>query len=440
MTDQKLQRRALVAVFFTVFLDLLGFGMFIPVLVNIAKDFSADEAMAASINTWYSVGTLLAVVFLGRLSDRFGRKPLLMVSIFVSACAHLATGFAPGLLALIAIRFVAGAAAGNISVAQACIADLTQASQRARSMVIIGLAFGGGFAFGPALGAFVSRLAGDSFLPAIGIVACALNLINLLVVSRFLQESHPRFSKGDVKRMQESWRREAEDSSPEASRSQAKLGAATASTLAATRRGGQNVFRDFLALSSIPALQVTFLMQFLQTFGFVGLETVLPFVLKDAYGYSTSQIYDAFVVLGVSVLFINGAISRRVLARIDERWAVKLGQLFLCLGIAGIHMWVPSQFGLLSSLVLVAAGTAFTNPAVSSLTSRLCPPEHLGLSFGALQVVGSLARIAGPVSMGALYKVMGGSQSLWVTVALIAIASLVSFRIPKPQQAKNQTE
>jgi DHA1 family tetracycline resistance protein-like MFS transporter len=417
MADQSLRRRSLFAIFLTIFLDLVGFGMFIPVLITVAKDLGASAAEAASINTWYSIGTLLSVFFLGRMSDQLGRKKLLIATIAVSAVAHLATGYASNFYLLLAVRFLAGAAAGNISIAQACIADITAPKRRASAMALIGIAFGGGFAVGPALGAVISRFAGSDFMPAIGWTAFALNVINLVFVSKFLIETHPRFASAEMQRekLQEG-----------------DTAAVSSANSGADSRPGSTIISDFIVLARSPALRITFLMQFLQVFGFVGLETILPLVLLDRYHFNTTQTYDAFVVLGIAVLLINGFIARPILNHIDERIGVKIGQLCLCLGIGGIHLVAPLSSGLYLMLILVACGTSFSNPSVSSLTSKLCPPEQLGMSFGALQVVGAGARILGPISMGLLYHAAGGSRSLWVTVSLIGLASLASFFIPKP--------
>lgn len=420
MADQSLRRRSLFAIFLTIFLDLVGFGMFIPVLVTVATHLGASAAQAASINTWYSIGTLISVFFLGRMSDQLGRKKLLIATIAVSALAHLATGYASNFYLLLAVRFLAGSAAGNISIAQACIADITAPKHRASAMALIGIAFGGGFAVGPALGALLSRFAGSEFMPAIGWTAFGLNLINLLFVSRFLNETHPKFASADMLQA----KMEENEATPYA--------APTASAQVDVRRS-TNMISDFIVLARSPALRITFLMQFLQIFGFVGLETILPLVLLDSYHFNTTQTYDAFVVLGIGVLLINGFVARPILNHIDERIGVKIGQLCLCLGIGGIHLVAPMSGGLYAMLILVACGTSFTNPSVSSLTSKLCPPEQLGMSFGALQVVGAGARILGPVSMGLLYHAAGGSRSLWVTVSLIGFASLASFFIPTSQ-------
>lgn len=417
----QIRRRSLFAVFLTIFLDLVGFGMFIPILVTVASDLGAGPAGAAAINTWHSIGTLLSVVVLGRLSDRFGRKPVLIATIALSAATQLATGYAGTLGVLVAMRFLAGVAAGNISVAQACITDVTPPSRRASSMAIIGIAFGAGFALGPALGALISRWAGDHFLPAVGWTSFALNIINLVFVSRRLVETHPKLrsaavhsalTEDPIEITTPSSRAEATGSS---NPTQAPLG----------------LVGDFAKLVQVRPLRILFLMQFLQVFGFVGLETVLPLVLRDDYGFDKRHTYDAFVILGLAVLLCNGLLARRLLLRISENTAIKYGQFLLCAGIAAVHLVAPNAFPLYAALTVIACGTSFTNPAISSLTSKLCPREQLGMTFGALQFVGTAARILGPLGMGVLYEMTGGSRSLWGTVVFIALASLIAWRLPR---------
>lgn len=413
LQSQKLQKRSMIAIFFTVFLDLVGFGMFIPVLVNVARDFGATATESAGVNTWYSLGTFLAVLFLGRLSDTYGRKPLLVGSIIVSACAHLATGFAPNLILLSCARFIGGAAAGNISVAQSVIADITSHKTRARSMVLIGLAFGGGFAIGPALGAVISRLAPESTMQAISLVAFSLNLVNLCFVVRNLPETHPSFASEELKHLQETNVMSACDPNPPQRSLPCQKG----------------LIGDFAILAQTPQLRSVFFMQFLQIFGFVGLETILPLILREDYGFASSRIFDTFIVLGVSVLILNGLVARQLLKHVSEVSAIRLGQFLLCGGIAGVHLAAPNAWGLYPALILIAAGTSFTNPAVSSLTSQMCRREHTGLSFGALQMVAASARIVGPVTIGAAYQFAGDTRSLWLPVGLIGLASLLSLRL-----------
>ncbi|RZA10641.1 MAG: MFS transporter, partial [Proteobacteria bacterium] len=183
---ESLRKGTLLSVFLTIFLDLVGFGMLIPILPLIARDFGASDAQATALASIYSIGTLLAVGILGRWSDLFGRKKILMGTIVISLAAQLMTGFAPDYAVLVIARFIAGLASGNIAVAQACISDITSPKERGKSMALIGIAFGMGFALGPALGALISLFSEGHSLVAVSMVAAVLNFLNLVLVVRRL--------------------------------------------------------------------------------------------------------------------------------------------------------------------------------------------------------------------------------------------------------------
>lgn len=199
--DKSIRRYTLLAVFLTIFLDLVGFGMFIPIMPSIARELNASNSQAAYLSALFSLGTLLAVMVLGRISDSVGRRKILIFTITLSIAAQAATGFATqiGSYAVLAfIRFIAGVAAGNISVAQAAIADITPIHERSRSMVVIGLAFGAGFAFGPALGAAITLFFPENPLFPIAMAAVIINAVNLLLVIFKFRETHHRFAPQEL--------------------------------------------------------------------------------------------------------------------------------------------------------------------------------------------------------------------------------------------------
>lgn len=407
----RVRRKALFAVFFTIFLDLVGFGMFIPILPNVARDFSATPAEAASLNTYFSLGTLVAVAVLGRASDRFGRRKMLMATIALSAAAQLATGFAHSYAYLVVVRLVAGIAAGNISVAQACVSDITRLSERSRSMVLIGIAFGCGFAVGPAFGAALSRFTPDSPLQTLSFAACALNLCNLFLVSTKLPETHHRFAKASLRAL-----------IADATGSESGLGARARANAV---HGKAPFGRDLARLLSRRTFAVLLLIQFLQVFGFVGIEAILPIVLKDAFSLGTERIFDAFLFIGVAVLLANGFVSRAALRRWSEKPVLGIGQLALGTGIALIAWVAPDASALWAALAVMSCGSALANPATSGLVSKMAPADLQGFAFGAAQTFGALARILGPLVMGILYVPLGGAPSLYVSAALIGVGFLL---------------
>ena len=405
----RVRRYTLFSVFLTIFLDLVGFGMFIPLLPQVARDFSATNAQAAALSTYFSVGTLVAVLVFGRMSDKWGRKKILMFTIALSALAQFATGFATTYLYLVVVRLVAGIASGNISVAQATISDVTVPQERGRSMVVIGVAFGAGFAVGPAIGALVTRFFPDHTLFSIACVAAVLNALNFLLLVFKLPETHHRFASPKLAALLE------------------EVKAASPAVVKPEHGGSKSIRQELGLLLKSKPLRVVMLLQFLQVFGFVGAETVLPLVLKDGYSLAPARIYDVFVLLGVAVLFLNGYVARILLKKFGEVRTLNLGQILLTFGLAALPLFAPHLLLLPLAIVVLASGTSFANPSLSALTSRLSPPDAQGLAFGTTQSLGSFARIVGPAFLGYLYDKVQGAPSLYVSSGLLAVGAVVGI-------------
>lgn len=406
--NNQIRKFTLLSVFMTIFLDLVGFGMFIPILPSVARNLNASSAEAAYLSTIFSLGTLLSVLVLGRMSDSLGRRKILIATLLLSIVSQGITGFAPqfnSYALLLLIRFLAGIAAGNISVAQAAIADITPAHERARSMVIIGIAFGAGFALGPAIGALITMFFKDNPIMPIAMTAVALNLANLLLVLFRFRETHHRFAPPELSEVIAIAR-----AGSEASDSQHR----------STRQ-------DAVLLLGRPYVKTTLLMQFIQVFGFVGIETILPLVLEDAYSMDHASVYKAFLFLGLMVLIINGGVSRRILGKVGEPLTLNIGQLSMTVGIFLIPWLSPSLSGLYGALALLSLGTAFSNPALSGLISRLSPHDRQGLALGMSQSISASARILGPAFMGLLYERLHGAPSLYISCGLLFIVTLIGM-------------
>jgi MFS family permease len=261
-------------------------------------------------------------------------------------------------------------------------------------MILIGLAFGSGFALGPALGATVAHLWPGDTLVAVSLVAAVLNLINLAAVVWRLPETKGTRLPGHA------------------------AGAQTESPLS---------WRAELArLWGTPGFLAVLAVQFLQVFSFVGVETILPMALRDAYALDDRAIYGAFVVIGVASLVANGGLARPVLARLGEVRTLLAGQALLALGVLAIPVFAPDARLLNLGLVLLAVGTGLSNPALSSIVSRLAPRASQGFALGTAQTLSAGARIAGPLALGVLYEVMHGARSLAASFLLLVVGGLVA--------------
>jgi predicted MFS family arabinose efflux permease len=425
---KKLRRSTLGLVFLTIFLDLVGFGLFVPIIANIARSFNASASEAAALSTWFSLGTLIASLFLGRLSDRIGRRRILIFTIFLSALAQLATGFAQTYLYLVVCRFVAGLASGNIAVAQACIADITVPKERGRSMIIIGLAFGFGFAIGPALGGLIARLFPDNFLMVLGITAASLNVINLIAVQSKLPETNHKFPSSKIQEavdevkaaqtletLEQNDKRENAPKNRQGIRLGAKLGLKSPISSDLNRLVAEKGFVALLA------------MQFIQMFGFVGVETIMPLALQDAYHLDNKDIFDLFTFMGITIILANGVLARPLLKKLGEFATLNIGQILVMGSIAAIPFFAPDKGAITLILITMATGSALFNPALSALVSRLAPSDIQGFALGANQSLASGARILGPLCMGLLYQSMAGANSLYVSSGILMAATLFSI-------------
>jgi MFS family permease len=406
--DSSTKRYTLLSVFLTILLDLVGFGMFIPILPALARTLNATDAQSAYLSAIFSAGTLLSVMVLGRLSDRLGRRKILIVTILMSLAAQALTGLTPLLgsyLILAVIRFLAGAAAGNISVAQAVIADITPLRERSRSMIIIGVAFGAGFALGPALGSLISFLNPQNPIVPISLTAAGLNLLNLLLVIFKFKETHHGFAHPSLARLIAEAKRDTAPSGIE----------------------NKSAWNTASNLFARPFFKTVLLMQFIQVFGFVGVETVLPLVLSDAYRQTQTGIYNSFLFLGTVVLLSHAAVSRPMLKSLGEKITLNAGQCSLTVALFLIPAVAPEPAGLYTALTFLSLGSSLSNPALSGLVSRLSPQDQQGFALGIAQSLSAGARILGPACMGLLYEYLKGAPSLYISAGLLLFVTLIGM-------------
>ena len=373
--------------FLIVFIDLVGFGLVIPLLPFYAERFGASPLQMTLLFAVYSLMSMLAAPLWGRLSDRVGRRPVLMASMAAAALAYLWLGFATQLWMVFAARAFAGACAGNIAAAQAYIADVTPPEKRARGMGMIGAAFGLGFIVGPVLGGMV---AGNDLktadLQTPGLIAAALSAIALLGVVFLLRES-------------------------------------LSATAHREPRGRIAALRDALRRPMLGRLLVLF---FVVILAFSGMETTFAWWAIDRFGWGPRPIGFVFFYVGLLSAAMQGGLIGPLTRRFGEERLTLSGLVLITLGLL-VLPFVREVPALVLALTLLALGMGAMQPTLNSLISRRAPPERQGEVMGVAQSVGALSRVLGPIIAGALFSGLGPSSPFLWGAVLVALSVLIGW-------------
>ena len=367
-------------IFLTVFLDLVGFGIVLPLLPFYATDMGATPLVVGLIISSYSAMQFLFSPVWGALSDRLGRRPLLILGLFGSAASYIVFGLADTIGVLLLSRVIAGIMGANIPVAQAYIADTTTVEQRARGMGLIGAAFGLGFIFGPAIGGFLSRWGYG--VP--GFAAAGLSFLAAGSAVFLLPESLP----------------------PE--RRTKTTGHGGLDAFAARFRAAKRVF-------SRASLRNPIIGFFLGTMGFAGFTTTFPLFLDDPLGLNPMHAGAMFALVGtISAIAQGGAIGPLV-----ERYGEKL---------ITVAMLVP-----------VGLGWGMMAPSIQSLISRRAHAREQGEVLGVNQSASAVARMIGPVAAGSAFGVFGPGLG-FIAGGILVLAAAAWIWLMPPRGAATGSE
>jgi MFS transporter, DHA1 family, tetracycline resistance protein len=399
--------RTLLIAFFTVFLDLLGFGLIIPIQPFLAEAFGATPTVVTLLGASYSLMQFIFAPFWGRLSDRIGRRPVILTSVAISAIGYAAFGFAGSLPGLFAARMISGFGNANIPTAQAIIADTTSGKDRARGMGLIGAAFGLGFIFGPALGGILSQYS----LSAPALAAGALNVANLIFAFFMLPETHP----------------------PEAR--QAAIDSPRLGRVAAARRliGFHNIAWGS-ALALVIATGFSLMEQvlglFIEQIWVPGAHTLTGDAQRDALRHAAALTSGLLVAIGITSTIVQGGLIGRLSAAFGELKLIRLGTFGLAISFALIplvgHLAIfPLLF---VAVILMAVSTSVSTPSLNSLLSRSAPDADQGAALGVSQSASSRGRVIGPATSGALFE-LHRNVPFVVGAALLFCAGLLSFML-----------
>lgn len=370
-----MKKPSILIIFITVLIDLVGFGLILPLIPVYSKNFGASGLMIGAIIASYSLMQFIFAPIWGRVSDRIGRRPVLLGSTFCATLSYVIFAFGSSLQnhqlalwVLLLSRAFAGICGANITVAQAYIADITPPEQRSARMGLIGMAFGLGFILGPALGAGATRYFG---VTAPGWVAASLCAINFLWA---------------YARLPESWKPNMEEHVPQ-----------------------RPHLAQWMHTLSTPRLNLLIAIFFLATFCFtcfestIGLLVMRNFQIDTTTGPGLSKIALLIVYCGVVGALVQGGGIGRMVKKVGEPKLIASSLFIAAVGIA-ILPFITTWFWLYVGLAIFSIGSSLTRPPVFGMISQLTSAHEQGTNIGVAQGVGSLARILGPIFATSLFE------------------------------------
>jgi multidrug resistance protein len=372
----------------TAFVDMVGLLMVLPLLPFYAVELGGSGFAVGVLISSYALAQLISAPFWGRVSDRYGRRPALLIGLGASAIAYVIFGFAVSLWMLLASRLVQGAGGGTVGVIQAYVADATEPRNRARSLGWLSAATSLGVMVGPLIGSLSSRWGPE----APGLIAASLCLVNMLFAWRFLPESH------DVH------------------------AAAAANPV---RRRSRDAVRQVVTQASEPASRLIW-MYAIGMGAFQAMTAVLALFLAFRFGITEKTIGLIFAYTGGVSVVVRAGLLGPAVDRLGEPRLSRVGILLLALGLAGLP-FTTSLPALAVVLALVPLGTAFTFPCITAMLSQVIGNHERGLYMGVQQTFGGMARVLGPIGAGWAWDNLGVGIPFWVGAALVLSTLLLGI-------------
>lgn len=360
---------SLLILFISVFVDLLGYGIMLPLLPFFVQAQDGGAAIAGGLMSMYSAVQLVSGPILGALSDRYGRKPILLLCLFGTASAYLLLGLANSLALIFLAVFIDGLTGSNLTLAHAYIADSTTSETRARGMSLAGVAFGLGLMSGPALGGLLSGY--GLGIPAF--VASAIAFGNTVFGFFILPESLPP---------------ERRESKP-----------------IPLVFSWTDQFRSIFLRANIQKFLVTL---FLLNLAFAGLQTNFPLYSNHRFGWTPAQNSYFYLFVGVCGVFVQGYLFGKLQTRFGERKLIPYGLIFMSVGLAAMAL-SREAWMLFPAVVLIALGTGISIPSLTALVSLRVPDHEQGRLMGGTQTLLSLTNIFGPALAGVTFELVAVS-------------------------------
>lgn len=380
-------RTPLTLIFLTVFIDLLGFGILIPILPTFATVvLHMDETAIGFVLAVYSFMQFIFNPLFGKLSDKYGRRPLIIISLLLNAIGYIIFAFTHSFLLLLISRIVAGVGGSSVSVAMAYIADITTKENRARGMGLIGAAFGLGFVFGPLIGGLLSKFGYE----VTGFASATFSFLAFLTTVFFLPESNKQMYKGgDIKRKM------------------------------FDIDGLKKVFQH-------PSVGILIIFFFIQTFSMANIYGTFALIGFKIYHFTNLQNGYMYGILGLASAIVQGGLLKYISKYLNQKSLLKFGSVAMMIGL-GLIPYGMNFAGLAIIVSLLSLGGGILQPTILSLISTIAPDTEQGITLGTNQSMSALARVLGPFWGGFAFQHLGYQWPFLTGAFFLIIIVAASF-------------
>ena len=401
--DQKTTKRVLRLIFFIMLMDIVGMSIIFPVAPYIVQRYSNDALMVTMLTVIYASAQFFAAPALGKISDRVGRRPVLLLSVFGSAIGYFIFGIGGALWVLFLSRLIDGITGGNISTASAYIVDVSKPEERTKNFALLGMAYGVGFILGPALGGVL----GQWNLNAPAYVAGVIFLVSTAFVYFLLPESLP------VER-----------------RLKQPL-----------RVNDFNPFTSVARMAFRPKLGLILLILVLFNFSFDGVNSVTGIFIKNKFNSSPLTLGLLFVFVGIATAFVQATLIQRLVSRYGEKRMALAGLLASMIG--WLLMMLAPALWMLFPITFVQSGiTGFIWATTGSMAASYVPEHEQGQLAGINVALSGLMSMLGPLWAGAVYDHVSSNSPFWMGAIILLVACLLLARVKvktqTPAQSGNQ--
>jgi MFS transporter, DHA1 family, tetracycline resistance protein len=391
-------KRSLVLIFFVILMDIIGITLLSPVAPKIVLEYNSSAVMVTMVTVIYATGQFFSSPLLGRIGDKVGRRPVLLVSLVGQSLGYFIFGVAGSLWMLFLGRLIGGITSGNISTSSAYIADISKPEERSKNFAMISTAWSLGLILGPAMGGILGQIN----LRAPAIAAGVITLINVILAYFLLPETLPK---------------EKRDTTP-------------------LRPRDYNPIASIGDMARKPGLGSLLLVYALFSFAFNGINSTSALYMIQKFAAETWQISVMMIMSGISIALANTFLVPRWVPRIGERKSGTSGLLGLAVFSTSVFLapflWLAFILNMLGS-----AMSAFIFPSITTLSVGFVSPREVGQLLGVISAVGSLMNIFGPLWAGFIYDHVMMGAPYWMGGIILVVAALMLFRTAPHSQPIN---